>query len=63
MTILTLKQMENIVHLIIDIGAEAEARGRITPAEKEAILAFTSTATACREVLDDVIALGKLKND
>jgi len=52
---LTLQQMQNIVHLIIEIGVEAERRGQITPAEKDAIISFTSTATAIRKTLDDIL--------
>jgi hypothetical protein len=50
---LTLAQMQNIVHLIVEIGVAAERRGEITPQEKDAIISFTSTATALRKTFDE----------
>ncbi len=52
---LSFEQMQNIVHLIIQIGVEAERRGQITAEEKDAIISFTSTATALRKTLDDIL--------
>ena len=59
---LTLKQMQNIVHLIVQIGVEAERRGQITAEEKDAIISFTSTATALRVTLDDIME-ERMKSD
>jgi hypothetical protein len=50
---LSLEQMQNIVHLIVALGVEAEKRGTISPAEKDAIISFTSTATALRQLYDE----------
>ena len=52
--ILSSKQMDNIAELIISICVRAEGRGEITPEEKDAILQFTSNATASRKVIEEI---------
>lgn len=52
--VLNAEQMENIRDLIIQIGVEAEKRGRITTEEKEAILDFISNAIGLRKTMDEL---------
>jgi hypothetical protein len=51
---LTSKQMDNILDLIISICVKAESRGEITQEERDAIIQFTSNATASKKILEQI---------
>jgi len=58
--IITYRQANNVVELIIDMAIRAQKRGEIAGQEQKAIINFTSSATAAIRLLEE---MGIITND
>ena len=56
MKLISNKQAENIVELVIATCTKAQGRGELNDDEKEAIIQFTRSATASIKVLNKLLA-------